>query len=198
MDTQQVLTDQNQFAHVRVVLSMIVGLALARLLSGLAGLVQHPRRMRVDARHLLWSAFMLVLLIHFWWWQFSLIHIPKWHFGMYAFVISYASILYLLCALLFPDDLVEFSGYRGYFEAKRVWFFSVLGFVMLLDIADTYLKGPAHWQAHSPQIWWRTLVGLALCALAAWVRPLRLQIALGALGIASQVAWIAYLYNALE
>ena len=198
MEPQQALNDPNQFVHVRMVLSMVVSLALARLLSGLAGFVQHPLRKRVHAPHLLWSAFMFVLLIHFWWWEFSLIHLARWHFGSFAFVVGYASVLYLMCALLFPDDVAEYGGYRGYFEAKRVWLFAILAFVLLLDIADTHLKGPAHWQAHSPQIWWRTVVGLALCALAAWIKPLRLQIGLGVLGAVCQVAWIVYLYNALE
>ena len=195
---QQVLTDPNQFAHVRMVLSMVVSLALARLLSGLASLVQHPRRLRVDARHLLWSAFMLVLLIHFWWWEFSLIHISKWQFGTFAFVVGYAGMLYLLCALLFPGDAMEHGGYRSYFDAKRVWFFALLALVTLMDIVDTHLKGQAYWQLHSPQIWVRTIVGLAMCALAACVKRPGLQIALGVFGIAYQVSWIAYLYAALQ
>ncbi len=195
---QQALTDPNQFGHVRIVLSMVVSLALARLLSGLAGLVQHPRRMRMDVRHLLWSAFMLVLLIHFWWWQFSLIHLAKWHFGMFAFVIGYASLLYLMCVLLFPDNVAEYGGYRGYFDAKRAWFFSLLALITLIDIADTYLKGQAHWQAQSPQIWARTLVGLAMCGLAAMAKRPALQIGLGVFAIAYQVSWIAYLYSALQ
>jgi len=198
MEPQQALIDPSQFVHVRMVLSMVVSLALARLLSGLAGFVQHPQRKRVHAPHLLWSAFMFVLLIHFWWWEFSLIHIARWHFGTFAFVVGYAGVLYLMCALLFPDDVAEYGGYRGYFEAKRVWFFAILGLVMLLDIADTYLKGQAHWQTHSPQIWGRTFIGLALCALATWVKRPGLQIVLGVLGIVCQVAWIAYLYNALQ
>jgi len=44
MDTASV--DPNPFIHVRMVLSMVVSLAIARLLSGFARLAQHPGRIR--------------------------------------------------------------------------------------------------------------------------------------------------------
>ncbi|WP_377161369.1 hypothetical protein ACFJIX_15035 [Roseateles sp. UC29_93] len=105
--------DPTQFIHIRMVLSMVVSLSIARLLSGLAKFVQHPGRLEVDGVHLLWALYMLVTLIHFWWWEFALSRIGPWHFLQFAFVVGYSAVLYLLCAILFPDDIAEYGGYRG-------------------------------------------------------------------------------------
>jgi hypothetical protein len=190
--------DPNHFIHVRMVLSMVVSLALARLLSGLAKFVQHPQRVAVFDVHLLWSLFMLTFLIHFWWWEFSLIHRPAWTFWTFAFVVGYAAMLYLMCAILFPDDLAEYDGYRGYFMSRRAWFFGLFAWVLLLDIVDTRLKGAAHWQAHTPEIWLRTVIGLGACALGAYSRSERLQRVLVLFVLACQATWIARLYVRLE
>lgn len=62
MDPQVV---HDEFFHVRVVIGMVVGLALARLLNGVARFVQHPRGPRPYPTHLVWSAFMLLAVVHF-------------------------------------------------------------------------------------------------------------------------------------
>jgi hypothetical protein len=82
------ISDAEIFVHVRILLGVVVSLSIARLLSGLAFFVQHPGRQKADAVHLLWVASMLLALVHFWWWQFALIHHSAWHFGVYAFVLS--------------------------------------------------------------------------------------------------------------
>ena len=78
------------FPHVRIVMGMIVGLGITRLLMTVAGLVQHPKRSRVSAIHLLWIASILVELVLFWWWEFELYGVRNWHFGLFAFLIGYA------------------------------------------------------------------------------------------------------------
>jgi hypothetical protein len=40
------------FPHIRIVMGMVIGLGVTRLLSGLARIVQHPRRTPVYAVHL--------------------------------------------------------------------------------------------------------------------------------------------------
>jgi hypothetical protein len=43
------------FPHVRIVLGMVIGLGITRLLLGAAALIQHPRRAKLSAIHLLWA-----------------------------------------------------------------------------------------------------------------------------------------------
>ena len=98
------------FTHVRIVMGMVVGLGITRLLMGVAGLVQHPRRAKLSAIHLLWALSVLIELALFWWWEFELRSLPRWSFGVFAFLVSYSVTLFMLAALLFPDKIDEYDG----------------------------------------------------------------------------------------
>ena len=189
--------DPNQFVHIRMVLSMVVSLAIARLLSGLAKFAQHPGRAKAYAIHLLWAIYMLVMLIHFWWWEFALNRVPLWHFGIFAFVVGYGAVLYLLCAILFPDDITEYDGYRGYFLSRRSWFFGILGFAILLDVIDTWIKGDQYLISHGVEYGVRTIAGVGLCAIAAYVEDERFHVVFVIACLIYQASWIFRLYEVL-
>lgn len=190
--------DPTQFIHIRMVLSMVVSLSIARLLSGLAKFVQHPGRLKVDGVHLLWVLYMLVTLIHFWWWEFALSRVGPWHFLQFVFVVGYSAVLYLLCAILFPDDIAEYAGYRDYFQSRRRWFFGILAFTLLLDVADSGLKGTAHLQELGTAYGVKTAAAILLCGVAALVTSRRFQWALVLVALAVQQWWILRLYNVLS
>ena len=189
--------DPNTFAHVRVALGIIVGLGITRLLTGLARFVAHPGRQKPDAVHLLWVASVLLLLLHFWWWQFSLARVVTWHFGLFAFVAAYAALCYLLCALLFPDDIAEYAGYGDYFLSRRRWFFGLLAAVVVFDAIDTTLKGPARWQELGPEYVASLMVHLLLYGVAAWVSRRSFHLAFAAAVLVYQASWILRLYDVL-
>jgi hypothetical protein len=100
------------YLHIRIVIGIVLGLALTRILAGLSRFIQHPGRDKVYAVHLLWVAAVLVTAIHFWWWEFHLSTIWPWRFTIFGFVLFYAFLLFLLAALLFPDDMRDYDGYR--------------------------------------------------------------------------------------
>src|ERR1700709_2275204 len=77
------------FPHIRIVMGMVVGLGITRLLMGVASLIQHPKRGKLSAIHLLWALSILVELVLFWWWEFALYEITSWSFGIFAFLIGY-------------------------------------------------------------------------------------------------------------
>lgn len=129
------------FEYVSVLTSIIVGLGIAHLLGGVAGLVQHPGRHKSYWIHLLWVGFMFFQAIFWWWWEFAFESLGTWTFQLYLFVIFYAILIYLLCALLFPSDLEGYSGYEEYFMSRRRWFFGLMTTFFLVDLWDTWLKG---------------------------------------------------------
>ena len=129
------------FEYVSVLTSIIVGLGIAHLLRGVAGLIQHPGRHKSDWIHLLWVGFMFFQAIFWWWWEFAFESLEGWTFQLYLFVLLYATLIYLLCALLFPSDLEGYAGYEGYFMSRRRWFFGIMTMYFLADFLDTWLKG---------------------------------------------------------
>jgi hypothetical protein len=154
------------YLHIRVVVSILVGFSLTHLLRGVARIVQHPGREKVYWVHLVWVGFMFIYLITFWWWEFRLEQIPTWTLPLYVFVILYGVLLYLLCALLFPDDVKEYNGYRDYFYSRKGWFFGVLAALWIVDFYDTVIKGPSRLQAVGIEYTVRAVVYLG-CSLIA-------------------------------
>ncbi len=99
------------FEHIKVVIGIILGLGLTHLIMGSVRFIQHPGRKKLYSVHLLWVFYIFLLLIHFWWWEFNLKSLVQWHFRDYFFVICYTLIFFMICALLYPEDLRDYDGY---------------------------------------------------------------------------------------
>ncbi len=138
------------FNYVMVLASVIIGLGIAHLLQGVGGIVQHPRREKIYWVHLLWVAAIFLRAIFWWWFEFRLSETPEWTFTLYLFVLAYAVLIYLWCALLFPRDLVGYDGFKDYFYSRRGWFFGLLLAGQVIDVADTLLKGLDHFRSLGP------------------------------------------------
>lgn len=140
----------DMFKYVMVLASVIIGLGITHLLQGVGRIVQHPRREKVYWVHLLWVAAIFFRAIFWWWFEFQLSKTPQWTFTLYLFVLGYAVLIYLWCALLFPRDLEGYAGFEDYFYSRRAWFFGLLVLGQIVDVADTLAKGVAHFRALGP------------------------------------------------
>lgn len=178
------------FPHVRIVMGMVIGLGITRMLAGIAGFIQHPGRQRVSLLHMLWVGSMLLELVLFWWWEFGLSRIPQWSFGIYLFLIGYAVVLYLIAALLFPDNISEYAGYEDFFIRRRRWFFGLLAMAFVLDIVDTMIKGAERWSQLSGDYLVQVPIGLMLCLIGCVSARRSVQIALATVHLTYQFYWI--------
>lgn len=177
------------FPHIRVVLGTIIGLGVARLLMTVAGLIQHPQRVKPSVLHLLWTASMLTELVLFWWWEFDLFRLEYWSFGIVLFIVFYAITLFMLCALLSPDNISDYSGYEDFFLKRRHWFFGIFALTFVLDALDTAIKGPEHLERYLVFYYIQIPFGLLLCAIA-W-RSANRRVHLAIVGI--HILYQAYL-----
>ena len=132
------------FNYVMVLASVIIGLAVTHLLQGVAKLIQHPERQNLYWIHLLWVALMFLNTLFLWWWEYQLANIHHWTFELYVFVLSFAVVLYLICAVLMPNELGSYHSWRAYYFSRRRWLFGLLLLFSLMDVADSAFKGPAH------------------------------------------------------
>lgn len=183
------------YSHVRVVISIIVGLCITTLLSGFARFVQHPRRERVSLLHLGWAASLLLWIIHFWWWEFRLSMVQQWTFTRYFFVIFYAILFFFLCTLLFPSDLKDYAGYEEYFLSRRKWFFGILATTFLADVVDTNLKGSTYLHSFGMEYPIRIAFNLAICIIGMFTANRRIQLALLAASFLYHIVLIVTVYN---
>lgn len=185
------------FAHVRTAISIIVGLSIGRLLTGLARFVQHPDKQKVYGVHLVWTFFMLLQVIYFWWWEFHLGSVA-WTFPLYCFVVLYASTFFFICTLLYPDAMQEYKGFADYFLSRRKWFFGLLIAAYLMDIVDTLAKGEAYAAHLGPEYWLRAVFYIAGSAIAIRTESQRFHMAYAVLALLGQFAWAVSLYDTLE
>lgn len=186
------------FLHVRVIMAIVLGMSITRLLAGIAHFVQHPHKYKLYPVHLGWVAWMLLLAVHFWWWEFWLQTIVSWNFETYVFLITYAILLYLLCALLFPDNIAEYSGYEEFFISRRKWFFGILACAFVFDYIDTWLKGREHLETFGTEYMIRTPAYVALCIVGMITSNRRFHLFFVAASLFYQVSWIVRQFDTLD
>jgi hypothetical protein len=137
----------DMFNYVMVLASVIIGLGITHLLQGVAGIVQHPGRDKTYWIHLAWVAATFLRAIFWWWYEFPLSKTAQWTFSLYFFVMFYAFLIYLWCALLFPRDLAGYDGFKEYFYSRKGWFFGLGLAGIAVDVIDTLLKGIDHFRS---------------------------------------------------
>ena len=185
------------FPHIRIVMGMVVGLGVTRLLSGVARIIQHPAQYKLYPVHLGWTASVLLMLVHFWWWEFGLFGVAEWTFGVYLFIIFYAVLLFLLAALLYPDSMLDYDGYEDFFFSRRRWFFGGLAATYVFDIVDTLIKGEEHFARFGSEYLVRTPVFILLCIVAAITANRTFQAVFVIVTLVYQVSWILRLFDTI-
>lgn len=132
------------FDYVMMLAAIVIGLALTHLMQGVGRIVENPRASKIWWVHLVWVAHTGLLSVFWWWFQFELRRTPVWTFQLYAFVLGYAFLIYLICTILFPSDLGDARDFKKYFLSRRRWFFGMLIALLIVDVIDTLSKGAAH------------------------------------------------------
>lgn len=190
-------THAEYFGHVRTIVGMVLGLSLARMVNGLTRFVQHPGTIKVYPIHLGWVIFIFITIVHFWWYEFHLSRVAVWTFPLYGFLIFYTMVFAALTALLFPDQMADYNGFEDYFERRKRWFFGLLAFASLLDVADTLIKGTDYLRSLGTEYPIRQAAFVAMSILATSITSKRAQLVLVFVAILYQVSWIIRLYDIL-
>lgn len=186
------------FVHVRIIVGMVLGLGLARLVTGLTRFVQHPKRERIYFVHIGWVFFLLLAIIHFWWYEFRLSALHNWTFVIYFFLIFYAMLFVMLSAMLFPDRMDEYKGFEDYLQSRRRWFYGLLASIFAVDIVDTLIKGVEHFRALGIEYPIKQAV-FAICAIVAiFVESKRYQAVFVSIAVVYEVFWILRLFDVLS
>jgi hypothetical protein len=182
------------FVHVKVLLSMILALAVGNLLRGVSRIVEHPKKYKVYWVHLVWVLFLFLYVIHFWWWEFYLQKVQQWTFPVYFFIALYATLLFLLCSLFFPDEMEEYGGFRNYFCSRRRWIFTLMTLLFLADIIDTFIKGSEYRQHLGLFYDFRTGAYILLSLLAIRISKPRFHMMFAVFAVALEAINILKLY----
>jgi len=135
-----------QFAHVMVLISVIIGIGIAQILLGLGRIVDRKasgdKKFKLSPAHIAWLAHTFVWMVTFWWWQFRLTGLELvWTLGLYLFLVLYSVSLFLMAVVLVPLSEKRIETLEAFFLERRQWFYGLFLFATLLDIAEGYVKG---------------------------------------------------------
>src|SRR4051794_15892114 len=140
------------FNYVAVLVSIIIGLGVTRILTGLGDAIQVANRPRAYWVHTVWMINILMDSMLFWWVLYRWHTVTEWTFFIFLWVNVGPILVYLSSAILYPGALHKTGSptWRDYYYRNRRGFFFVFGIIWLLDIIDTSLKGRQHFISQGP------------------------------------------------
>jgi hypothetical protein len=129
------------FEYVSVLISIILGLGITLVLTGIAELIKRWSNVVHFWPYQLWIALVFVLHIQEWWATYDLKTITTWNLPSFLFVILYPILLFILANLLFPSKWpkkgIDMKAF--YFENCNKYFFCVVLLALLSIIQNISL-----------------------------------------------------------
>jgi hypothetical protein len=185
------------FEFLSVLISVVVGLGVAHLLTGIGQLIHRSETARLSAAHLIWTFWVFLFLVVYWWtvvfgyqdWQ-------NWNIVVFLFVLMYGVLIFLMAVILFPPNLPEPWDLRAHFIGKRRWFFGIFALLVLTELTDTGLKN--HFDEFS--IPYFILMGswILLAILGWFTSGHRTQGLIAGYCLISLLSWVGYQLRDLE
>jgi hypothetical protein len=161
----------DSFSYLSVILSIVLGLAVAQVLSALRALVLTRLKVKLYAPTIIWASIALLIPIQAWWADFILRKEANWTFFAFLIVMLQAISIYMIGALVLPDIGGEkVVDLREHFFAHRSWFFGAAFASVLFSLLKT-LALHGHLPDRVDCTFEFTFGGCAMAA--AWIRSER-------------------------
>ena len=115
------------FEYLSVLVSIVLALGIAHLLSGLSSVTRAWRRVTSYWVFLLWTLWLLVIHVQIWWAYWDLTGETEWNFGAFAGVLVLPGLAYLMARFIIPETVPEDGlDLRAHFYSIRLPFFVAL------------------------------------------------------------------------
>jgi hypothetical protein len=160
------------FEYLVVLTSIVLGLAVTRVIAGVGNIIQTRRKKRSYWVHIVWMINLLLTITIVWWVAYRWRMQQHWTFFLFLWLLLTPTLLYLISALIFPDtdEAVLVSDWHVYYYEHHRDIFLLYALVFPLDLIDTMLKGFGHFRAQGPLYLSTMLLWLALLLFAAFTR----------------------------
>lgn len=159
------------FEHLTVLISIVIGMGLAHLLSTVHALIQVRARVRVYWLSVLWFFLISVSLVEWWWAIFALRTAVKWNFFYFLFVLLSPVSLYLAAAFVLPDDNErgnDVIDLRRYYYENSSWLFGTLAINPALDAIR---RGLELGSATDNSVWSNAVAAVLVASLGVVRKP---------------------------
>lgn len=157
------------FEFVTVFFSVVLGMAVAQLMTAIAELIENRHRVRSYWVQVVWVVTILVLQAQAWWGLWQLQAVSEWNIVGFMLIVLYMAAIYLMSRLALPrpDDGADRIDLRAHYYNVHRYFFSILLATSLLAVLlnvvlfKTNLLNPIQFVPYS---------FIAICAIAVWTR----------------------------
>jgi hypothetical protein len=144
----------SDFEFVSIILSIVVGLAITRILSGLASLIEFRKVLRIHWLTVGWAVLVLLILVVYW---FAIVNVwrdrVQWTFGNLGILLVMAITLYFWAALVLPRNLGADTDLPHHYESVRRPLFAILAIWPALGLLDFAIDGIETLKALDAGIW---------------------------------------------
>ncbi len=133
------------FEYVSVLISIVLGLGITQIVSGVADIINQWSRVKLYWPHLMWIAFVFFLHIQEWWVLYELRTLSEWKLPTFLFIILYPINLFILARILFPSAGSDSGDFKKfYFENFRKFFVWAV-ILIALSLSDNILFNNYSW-----------------------------------------------------
>ena len=130
----------SEFEYISVLLSIVIGLGITQLLSGIARLVRDGRALAPAWWVIVLVATLLVANLQVWWVSFHWRGITDWTFFSYIAFMILPILLYLLAYLILPADLhLDGAELARAFIDKRKPFYAMVALIPIASLLQQWM-----------------------------------------------------------
>ena len=185
----------DNFNFLAVLISIILGLGIAQLLSGFGRWVESRFSFPAYAPTILWAINLLLMHIQTWWSMYGMRYHSEWTFLQFVVVLLQPIALFLLATVVLPSSAAAVLDLKANYFTQRRWFFGLLTALLVVSLSrDVVLTGSL------PDTGNVLFHGLfLLCSVSGWITAWETYHRLLAyLSAAAIAAYIALLFSELR
>jgi hypothetical protein len=129
------------FEFVSVLLSIVVSLAFTHMLTGTARLIQ-AKRVRISLVYALWVLMIVFCCVDYWFSLWSLRDATEWPLTLVLFLLSAATVLYLVSWLIVPAEINDGIDLVAFHDDNRRKYVGAFCIYMLFGaVANSIIQG---------------------------------------------------------
>ena len=130
----------DQFSFLSVLISVILGLAVAEILQGFRGLLWSRTRIQIYWPVIGWAVLVLLVCFQHWWSMFGMRTHHDWTVQQFAIMVLQTILIYMVAGLVFPDFFGEaLVDLKESFYAHCRWFFSLGVAIIMVSVCKHLL-----------------------------------------------------------
>jgi hypothetical protein len=123
------------FEYITVLISIVLGLGITQILTGVADLIHQSERVKVYWPHVIWIIVVLILHVQEWFETFKLRMFEPWRLATFLFIMLYPICLFILARLLFPfgfrEKIIDLKEFYFHTYPKIFLFVVFLSFISM-------------------------------------------------------------------